>query len=365
MNRCLLFIHNKDLKPLYKIDAEILDKETDFPIRNKDQVCVNSEASLEAVYQQMVDGNRKKAIDLLKDKFLFRSAIAPLFPDFHFSKSSLKDIRQVERKSILKPVKGFFSAGVRIIEPGDDIETLKIDVERELDAYGAYFSKSVLSKEEWLVEDYIEGEELAVDLFFNSEGKPIILNIIQHPMPSDASYLNVVYWTSEELFHQWKRTIEIFVKKLNDQFLHVKHFPLHAEFRIQGDKLIPIEINPLRFGGFCLADLPYYAFGLNPYDIFFKDQAPNWELVWSQAQHQFYCWVLGYNGKGINVKNAVPCHSAFQTFCGEKNIAFYRKMNWQKEPIFAIAYLHLADKALIAKLLKVDFNQFFLEKIAA
>ena len=86
---------------------------------------------------------------------------------------------------------------------------------------------------------------------------------MQHPMPSDPSYSNVVYWTSEELFHQWKKSIEMFFTQLNDQFLHVKRFPLHAEFRIQGDKLIPIEINPLRFGGFCLADLPYYAFGFD------------------------------------------------------------------------------------------------------
>ena len=166
MNRNLLFINNENLSPLYEIDnVEILGGRDSFPIGDTDRVCVNSEACLEVVYQQMEDGNRKKAIDLLKDKFLFRSAIAPLFPDFHFSKSPLKDIRQVARKSILKPVKGFFSAGVRVIGPETDMEALKIDVERELDAYGAYFSKSVLSKEEWLLEDYIEGEEIAVISF--------------------------------------------------------------------------------------------------------------------------------------------------------------------------------------------------------
>jgi hypothetical protein len=38
--------------------------------------------------------------------------------------------------------------------------------------------------------------------------------------------------------------------------LHLKNFPAHAEVRIDENKIIPIEVNPLRFGGFCTtADL--------------------------------------------------------------------------------------------------------------
>ena len=44
-----------------------------------------------------------------------------------------------------------------------------------------------------------------------------------------------------------------------------KNFPFHIELRIDKDKIIPIEINPMRFCGWCITDIAQnaYAAALN------------------------------------------------------------------------------------------------------
>lgn len=355
------------LIPKYKINANILDVADLLrdPIQDGESICINSEACLEVVHAQLEEGATKEAIELLKNKFAFREATARLFPELKYYKTSLKDLESVQVKSVIKPVKGFFSAGVRIIEPNDDLKIIKSALLADIKRLSEYFSETVLSSEEWLVEDCIEGQELAVDMYYNTEGDPIILNITLHPMPSDPHYLNAIYWTSEELFNLWKGPVEQFFKFLNTDILNVVNFPIHAEFRINQEKLIPIEMNPMRFGGFGLADLAYYGLGFNPYDMFFNNTSPDWEAIWEQRMGQRFCWALGYNGKEIDPEQSVPDHTAFITFCGQEHLLHYRPIDWKSLPVFALAYLSLDTQEEIDAFLTVDFNQFFHASVPA
>jgi hypothetical protein len=158
---------------------------------------------------------------------------------------------------------------------------------------------------------------------------------------------------------KWHQQAVIFFEYLNKHVLQVTHLPIHAEFRIHKNQLMPIELNPLRFGGFGLADLAYYGWGINPYDAFFKEEEPNWEEIWQKQQGQRFCWALAYNGKTIDALRQSPCHERFIAFCGPENLLHYRTLNWKKQPVFGIAYLSLIDSTVIDALLCVDFNQFF------
>lgn len=361
MKKNLFVISEGALAPEYKINAQILDLSqlAEENLQDGDKICISNEACLDGVYSRLVDSNAKTAIDLLKNKHCFREATRSLFPDFNFTKLPLEKIERIERKSVIKPIKGFFSAGVRIVEPQDDLIKIKKEIQEEINRLGEYFSKSVLSSEEWLLEDFIDGEELAVDMYYAEDGQPVILNITHHPMPIDLAYLNVVYWSSEELFKKWQLAIKLFFTYLNTKLLHVTNFPIHAEFRIQKDQLVPIELNPLRFGGFGLADLAYYGLGFNPYNMFFRNETPDWDNIWKEKNAQRFCWTLAYNGKDIDAQKAVPNHKAFMNFCGEENIVYYRPIDWKKQPVFALAYLSVNSENKINELLKADFNQFF------
>lgn len=363
-NRAFFITCESALKPEYGCCVEPLGIQEicHMQMQDGDKICINSESCLEVVYERLSRGRLKRAIHLLKDKFAFRTALSSLFPDFHFQKTTLDALESVDRKSIIKPTKGFFSAGVHPLHPHESLKEIKQKIAADVERLACFFPHSVLSSTEWLIEEYVEGEEIAIDMYYNAQGSPVILNIASHPIPDNLDYLNAVYWTSEELMRRWYSRAMSFFEYLNKNILQVTHFPIHAEFRICKNRLIPIELNPLRFGGFGLADLSYYGWGINPYDAFFKGQEPGWKEIGKARQGRRFCWALGYNGKEADIDDQQPDHDQFIAFCGKEHLVHYRKLNWEKQPVFAIAYLSLVDSSLIEALLSVDFNQFFTEK---
>ncbi|MCK4879045.1 MAG: ATP-grasp domain-containing protein [Bacteroidales bacterium] len=60
-----------------------------------------------------------------------------------------------------------------------------------------------------------------------------------------------------------------------------------VELRVDAEGvIIPIEINPFRFGGWCTtADLLGIATGFSPYEFYLKNQRPDWEEVLKEIYH--------------------------------------------------------------------------------
>jgi hypothetical protein len=51
---------------------------------------------------------------------------------------------------------------------------------------------------------------------------------------------------------------------------------------------VPIEINPMRFMGFCVADVEYYFYGINPYEYFFQQKKPDWNKILESRSDKLY-----------------------------------------------------------------------------
>ena len=79
---------------------------------------------------------------------------------------------------------GFFSLGVYTITSDDDWTAAVADIERNLRESRDRFPESVVDQSSFLVEEYITGEEFAVDVYFDGEGEPVILNIFTHRFAS-------------------------------------------------------------------------------------------------------------------------------------------------------------------------------------
>lgn len=62
--------------------------------------------------------------------------------------------------------------------------------------------------------------------------------------------------------------------------MNLKNFPAHIEIRIdKNGNINPIEVNPLRFGGWCTTgDISWYAYGFNSYEYFLKGKKPDWVM---------------------------------------------------------------------------------------
>ncbi len=81
----------------------------------------------------------------------------------------------------------------------------------------------------------------------------------------------------------------------------MKNFPVHVELRISREgTLTPIEINPLRFGGWCTtADLTMHAYGFNPYLYFLRGLRPDWERILAGKDGTLFSIVVLDNSTGV------------------------------------------------------------------
>ncbi|ARV61263.1 hypothetical protein BZZ01_23975 [Nostocales cyanobacterium HT-58-2] len=347
-----------EINILLKKDLEE-NKELRFSL--DDKICILSETSLELVLKRLNDWELIQVIRDLKNKVKSRKILQNLYPDFYFKFLTFSEILNFDvendKKYVIKPVKGCGGIGVRIIDSNTDLNQLTIDIRQDLKNNIKFYPDSVLSEEEFLIEEFIEGEEYAVDMFYSETGEPVIINIYHHPLPKKWEYLDTLYYTCQEIFNLLYDKLLDFFEKLN-QIINVESFPIHAEFKFDGKRVIPIELNPLRFGGCGLSDLAYYAFNFNPFEYFYFNNKPNWDVLWKQKQNKIYAWVLGYNDANIDIEYYRPNWRKFRNLFSHilGDVVF----NYKDYLGFSVMYIEEDDIKKIQELVNIDFQKFFI-----
>ena len=329
----------------------------------EDKIYVPSESSLSTVMEHMDDESLKAGISRLKDKYLCREALKPLYPDFFFATAQLGDLANFNtkgKKIVIKPRKGFFGTGVRIVEVHSDLAEVAREIKREVLENARYFPDSILRREEFILEEFISGEEFAVDMFYDQEGVPAIMNIYSHPEAANSSYDHLMYYNNKAVFERYLKPLTRLFIKLGDA-LNLKSFPIHAEFKLQNDNFVPIEFNPMRYGGFGLADLTKLSYGFDPISCYFTDQHLNWAEIWRDRDKSHYAFILAYNGTEADVDTMCPDHAKLQACLKENaNLLDYIQLDHTQNPVFAIAYIHSHSKKDMLNLLNMEFNDFFI-----
>jgi len=325
-----------------------------------DKVCVTSEMALDPVLARMDDVDRRAIVARLKDKLACRDMLRALYPDFYAEAIALRDlpsrVLDPTRRYVVKPVKGYFGSGARVIEPGADLAAVAEDIAAEMERNTALFSDAVLSRDAFMIEEYIEGEEYAVDMFYTAGGDPVITNIYHHPLPAQRAYLHMVYYTSAAIFDElYGPVVDVFTR-LNAT-LGARALPIHAEFKYHQGRLVPIELNPLRFGGAGLSELAYHAFGVDPYRAFAHDYAPDWPALWRDKGDKVYAYYLGYNGTGVDVARHRPDAGAFRGLF--TRVLSDAVLDYRAQPAFAVAYIEEEGVGRIGELLRVEFADYF------
>ncbi|HEY0056219.1 MAG TPA: ATP-grasp domain-containing protein [Pedobacter sp.] len=326
-------------------------------LNNQEKVCIISESSIANILNVLPKTSaRKKAIEVLKDKYLFRELVKD--DDFEISQIDFRDILKLNiiKKSIIKPLKGCFGTAVKVVDKNTDLNQLQNEIASELERNGAVFSENVLTSDKFIVEDYIEGQEYAVDMFYNSKGEPCIVNVFCHPEPKHEQYLHMVYFSSKPTFEFILPIAKEFFRHLNDKLL-VTDFPMHCEFKLMGTKLISIEINPMRFGGMGLGNMTYHAFNVNPYKYFSKDKEPDWtEILKSIDEDSYYVHFIAYNSfskdKTTNRPNLPKLRKEFT------EIRLEQLFDYQKQLAFGIFCLRENEQSL-NRLLQINFDDYF------
>jgi len=328
----------------------------------KDKVYVPSETSLSIVMERMEDKKYVEGINKLKNKYFCREVLASMYPDFYFAKASLAEIPSLDfqgKKVVIKPLKGFFGTGVRTAEPNCDLTLLAEEMKQEVQANAKFFPESILTQDEFIIEEFLTGDEYAVDMFFDQAGKPEITNIYFHPEPVIAEYFHLMYYTNKEIFDNYFETFINFFTELN-KIMRLKSFPIHAEFKLQDGIMVPIELNPMRYGGFGLSDLTFNSYQHQPISAYFDNIPADWNAIWEIRKDNNYAWILGYNGKDIDINEKLPDHAKFKDFLTQNSTLIdYVKLDHKTNPVFALAYIYNHDLDKLKELLATEFNSFF------
>jgi hypothetical protein len=209
-----------------------------------------------------------------------------------------------------------------------------------------------------IIEECIDGDEFAIDAYYNTSGKPIILNILRHPFSSDADVSDRVYYTSMEIITEH---LERFYNTLESigKIAGFSNFPVHVEVRIDSNgNVTPIEFNPMRFAGWCVTDLAYYAYGINTYEYYFNNLEPDWGKILQGKEGKLYSMVLVDFPKGLQAET-IKSFDYTALLALFRKVLEFRKIDFLKYPVFAFMFIEtLASSNELDTVLKMDFDTF-------
>ncbi|MBU8892138.1 MAG: ATP-grasp domain-containing protein [Bacteroidales bacterium] len=329
-------ISDESLNWISEKDAiNIIEKEPDTSIY------LNSENAIAWILKNPESFKLSNQIHLFKDKIKFRELIKDSFPDFFYKTVELEDIQELSLDGInfpfvIKPSLGFFSLGVHIVRNIAEWNAAKNEL--NFNTLQSIYPKEVLNPSTFIIEEYIEGEEYAVDCYFNTEGEVVILNILHHKFSSGTDISDRVYSTSKEIIYKYKNAIEEFLQPIGDK-TGLRNFPAHVEIRIDANgQICPIEVNPLRYGGLCTTgDLSWYAFGINSYDYFINNKKPNWEQIFKNRSDKKYSIVILDNNSGFTSSEIT--HFDYDLLTQDfENVLILRKLDIKKYPVFGFVF---------------------------
>ncbi len=331
----------------------------------EDKLYIPNETSLEYVLPQIDSEKRKSEITTIKDKYKCRQLLASFYPDFFFTKVKLDQLGEVEldfsKKYIVKPRKGFFNTGVKKLMGQDQLKRIQTELTSELGSGAKNFSDSVITLDEVIIEELIDGEqEFAVDMYYDSEGRPVITDIQYHPIPANKDYFFVLHYTSKQLIETHFAELMKLFSQFNEG-LQIKNLAIHAEFMLAQDRLVPIEFNVARFGGFGFGDIAYNIFGINPFEYFFTGKSVTQQRLTESLGGNYGGMFLFYKPKSFQGDKQTPDHQAIKAYLGNSLIN-YIEMDHKVNPVFAISYVKTDDKAMLDKLLNTDFEQYIIGK---
>ena len=266
--------------------------------QQKKQLYAVSENALVWLYARLPESELVQKVKILKDKAAFRRICQKIYPDFYYEEVEMKSLRglnpdELPLPLVLKPAVGFLSVGVYIVRDKKEWQAALDDIDQNFAKQCAVFPETVVRSEKFVLEQFIEGEEYAVDAYYDAEGKPNIINIFHHIFKDETDVSDRLYCMSKQIFEINHQAFNQFCIDLNE-VLQLKNFPMHVEFRVDKHtgKAIPIEVNPLRFAGMCLNDLTRHTCHLLPVQAYFEGTHPDYNTMWNGIEDDVFSFIV-------------------------------------------------------------------------
>jgi len=328
-------------------------------------IYMNSENAIGWLAQHSIFAPLSAQITLFKNKIKFRELTQTLYPDFVFKAVAINDIADLDYDTlpcpfIIKPAIGFFSMGVYRVTNREDWTKTQAAILKEMEEVKNLYPAQVMDSGMFIIEQCIEGEEYAVDAYFDADGTPVILGILKHAFSSDDDVSDRVYMSSKSIIED---NIADFTKFLADigKLSGVTKFPVHVELRKDANgTILPIEVNPMRFGGWCTtADLTAKAYGFNPYTMYFNQEKPDWDKALAGKDGKLYCLIVLDNSTGIDTKD-IQSFDYDAMLAGFEKPLELRKIDFSTYPVFGFVMTETRTNnyAELQTILNSDLSEF-------
>lgn len=338
-------------------DAREFYLKQEFPL-----IYANSENAISWVIENLPKSNLSSYIRLFKDKIEFRKLLKTIYPEFFFREVDYSEIKTINAKDIIfpfviKPSVGFLSLGVHTVRNADEWNSTIKELDKEIASAKELYPTEVVNSSKFIIEELIEGDEYAIDAYYDRNGDVVILNIFEHPFLNSKDVSDRIYITSTEIMIRYMAKFSQLLRQIGE-LKNIRNFPLHIEVRVREDgTIIPIEINPMRFAGWCTTDVSKYAWGINVYEDFHNQKVPNWNEILSKSTSEIYYFSMAEVSPSINRADIIGFdYNGFLS--NYSHVLEVRRINPHNNPLYAVVFGSTNDKDEIRRILELKTNDY-------
>ena len=264
-----------------------------------ERVYTNSENALAWISEHVDNGSLTRAFATFKDKVAMRKLLSQLDEGFFFRACTADQLPQLDFAElaahvpfVVKPARGFCSMGVHMVTCRAEWDAALADFARNAATWAAMYPDSVVAGSDFILEQYITGQEYALDAYFDEAGAAHVLNVLRHDFAGPDDTSDRMYTTSAAVVRQNAPVFEAWLTRVN-ALVGARNFPVHVEVRVGEDGVVrPIEFNPLRFAGLGGTDVAQHAFGFRTYEAFLTGALPDFDAAFAYAGNHVYTMSL-------------------------------------------------------------------------
>ena len=162
---------------------------------------------------------------------------------------------------------------------------------------------------------------------------------------------------SAEIMVKYMAKFALLLKDIGDKN-DIRNFPLHIELRVSEDeRIIPIEVNPMRFAGWCTTDVSKYAWGINVYECFMGQKSPDWNDILSKASKDIFYFSMAEVPSSID-RDKIKDFEYDNWLANYSNVLEVRRINPKKHPLYAVIFGSTENKDEINKILQLKTKDY-------
>lgn len=272
------------------------DESSAARIATGERTYTNSENALGWIFDHVNNQELLDAVSVFKNKHETRVRLAELDPDLYYRTVTFDEVQDLDyndlpKRFVIKPSTGFGSMGVYMIEDTKGLADAKNHIAQDYKIWLERYPEAVIQAGEFIIEEYIEGQEYALEAYFDENGSVHLLNVLRHDFADDTDMSDRLYITSPAMVEDMRELFTTWLEDVN-RILGVKNIAVHPEVRLNESGVHVIEFNPMRFMGMGGTDISWYAYGVRSFEAFLEDKELDWDALYAENKDRTFATMI-------------------------------------------------------------------------